>query len=191
MTTQKNQIKQQIIATLVVVFMFGMIGGTFNVDYAGAIGANTVLNLLVQAGSLSLEAPSQVNFTDVTLAGVASNTAANLVQVNMRDMRGTGASWTAIGSANAMTAGNGATISNAFLRLAPGDIYALDGASNTGVVAGADYSGNFGDGPVTLANTSSNNGLGNYVINGSILNLTVPSTTYSGTYQNTLTLTIS
>lgn len=191
MTTRRKQLKQQIVATLVVVFMFGMIGGTFKVDYAGAIGANTVLNLLVQAGSLSLEAPAQVNFTDVTLAGVASNTIANLVQVNMRDMRGTGAGWTAVGTANAMTAANGATIPTTLLRLAPGDIFALDGASNTGVAAGADYAGNFGDGARTLANTSTNNGLGNYVINGTILNLTVPSTTYTGTYQNTLTLTIS
>lgn len=177
-------------ATLVVVFMFGMIGGTLNINYADAIGANTVLNLLVQAGSLSLEAPGQVNFTTVTLAGVGQNTTANIVQVNMRDMRGTGASWTAVGTANAMTAGNGATISNSDLRWAPGTIYALDGASNAGVAAGAG-TGNFGDGARTLANTSTNNGLGNFVINGTILNLTVPSTTYSGTYQNTLTLTIS
>lgn len=191
MKTKKNQIKEQIVATLVVVFMFGMIFGTLSVDNSQAIGANTVLNLLVTSGTLSLEAPAQVNFADVALAGVAVNTAGNLVQVNMRDPRGTGAGWTVVGSANAMTATNGSTIPQAYLRWAPGDIFALDGSSNTGVAPGADYSGNFGDGSRTLANTAANAGLGNYVINGTILNLTVPATTYAGTYQNTLTITIS
>ena len=190
MEIRKQQIKQKIIATLVVVFMLVMIAGVVRVWDARAIGDNTVLEQVITAGTLSLESPEQVNFNSTT-AGTSVNSLANLVQVNMRDYRGTGAGWTAVGSANNMVAGNGAIIPNYRLRWAPGDIFALDGASNSGVAPGPDYIGNFGDGVRTLANTSSNNGLGNYVINGTTLNLLIEASDVTGTYQNTLTLTIS
>jgi hypothetical protein len=191
MKTKKNQVKQQIVATLVVVFMFGMVLGSMDVRDAEAIGSNSLLRQVVLAGSLSLEATNFLLFPSVTLNATAQNSTANLGQVNMRDPRGTGAGWTAIGSANNMVAANGAVISNVHLSWAPGTIYALDGSSNAGVAAGASYSGNFGDGTRTLANTSTNNGLGNYVINGTILNLLILPSTLAGTYENTLTLTIS
>jgi hypothetical protein len=176
---------------LVVVFMLAMISGVLKVGYIRAEADNAILELVVSAGSLSIEAADQYNFAGVTLNAVTVNTTANMIQVNMRDARGSGAGWTATGGANNLTAANGAEISNIWLRWAPGDIYALDGASNSGVAPGPDYIGNFGDGVRTLANTSSNNGMGNYVINGTILNLTVDSSVPATTYHNTLTLTIS
>lgn len=180
-------------ATLVVVFMFGMVLGSMNVQDAGAIGSNSLLRQVVVAGTLSLEATNFLLFPQVTLNASAQNSFVNMGQVNMRDPRGTGAGWTAVGSANSLVAVNGAVISNSMLRWAPGDIFALDGASNTGVVAGADYSGNFGDGVRVLANTAltDNKGMGNYVINGTILNLLLMPDVMAGTYENTLTLTIS
>jgi len=189
--TKKQEIKQKIVATLVVVFMLVMIAGVVKVENIRAEADNAILELIVSSGSLSIEAADQVNFATVTLNAVTVNTTANMVQVNMRDARGSGAGWTATGAANYLTAANSSNISNIWLRWAPGDIYALDGADNTGVVSGADYSGNFGDGSRTLANTSTNNGMGNYVINGTILNLTIDSETPAATYHNTLTLTIS
>lgn len=188
----KQQIRQKIIATLVVVFMFAMISGTVNPIRVQAIGDTSTLEQQITGGSLSLESPVQVNFNS-TQSGMGVNSLANLTQVNMRDYTGTGGGWDATGSANAMTAANAATIPNTRLRWAPGDIFALDGASNTGVAAGADYSGNFGDGLRTLANTTDGqgDGAGNYVINGTTLNLLVTVDDYIGTYQNTLTLTIS
>lgn len=186
----KQQIKQKIIATLVVVFMLAMLGGIIRISDVRAIGDNTTLQQEITAGSLSLESPTQVNF-NATTAGAGVNSLANMVQVNMRDYRGTGASWTTVGAANNMVAANAAEIPNSRLRWAPGDIYALDGASNDGVAAGADYSGNFGDGSRTLANASTNNGMGNYIINATTLNFLITADDYIGTYQNTLTLTIS
>ena len=189
---KKQQIGQKIIATLIVVFMFAMISGSLNPIRVRAIGDTSTLQQQITGGSLSLESPTQVNFNSQT-SGIGANSLANMTQVNLRDYTGTGSGWTATGSANIMTAVNAATISNNRLRWAPGDIYALDGASNTGVAAGADYSGNFGDGLRTLANTalSVGDGAGNYVINGTTLNLLVTVDDYIGTYQNTLTLTIS
>jgi hypothetical protein len=192
METGKKQIRQKIIATLVVAFMFAMISGTMNPIRVRAIGDNTILEAIVQGDSLSMESPTQANYVTVTLNASTQTTTANLVQVNMRDPRGTGEGWTTIGSCNDMAAGSN-SISNVYIDWAPGTIYALDGASNTGVAAGADYTGNFGDGSLTLANTTvdSGDGMGNYVINGTIMNLEVQSDVKAGTYQNTLLLTIS
>lgn len=174
------------------VFMFVMISGTMNPIRVQAIGDNTLLQANVQGGTLSLDSPEQANYATVTLNASTQTTTANLIQVNMRDPRGSGVGWTTIGSANDMAAGSNA-IANDWIDWAPGTIYALDGASNTGVAAGADYTGNFGDGTRTLANTTtdSNDGMGNYVINGTIMNLKIQSDVNAGVYQNTLLLTIS
>jgi hypothetical protein len=189
--TNRKKIKQKIVATLVVLFMFAMIFGSVNLESVRAIGSNTTLSAVISAGSLALESPASASYGGITLSGVAQNTTANLTQVNMRDTRGSGAGWSAIGSANNMYKDATNNISNIYVSWAPGTIYALDGASNTGVAAGASYSGNFGDGTRPLANTSTNNGMGNYVINGTICNLHVLSSVLAGTYVNTLTLTIS
>lgn len=191
MKTKKEQIKQKIIAIFVVTFMFTMMIGAVNINLAGAIGGNTILQQVVSAGSLSLETAAQVNFNTFTLNGVSTSSLANLVQVNFRDTRGSGAGYNVVGTANDMKAGTN-TISNVYLGWSPGTIYALDGSSNTGVTAGSAYSGNFGDpGGKTLASATSNNGMGNYVINGTALNLLLMSSVPAGTYQNTLLLTIS
>ena len=188
--TKKIEIKQKIFATLIVFFMLAMISSILRISNVRAIGDNTTLQQEITAGSLSLESPLQVNFNSQT-AGTSVNSLANMVQVNMRDYRGTGASWTAVGSANNFYKDVENNIPNSRLRWAPGDIFALDGADNAGVVAGPDYSGNFGDGDRTLANTSTNNGMGNYVINSTTLNLLIDAGDSTGTYQNTLTLTIA
>jgi hypothetical protein len=192
MKTKKQLVKQKIAAVGIVAITLLMTFGSLMVDQAGAANqSNTILQQIVQGSPLSIEGPTQVNFATVTLNTIAVNSAGNITQVNMRDPRGTGAGWAATGSANNLQAANGAIIANSFLRWAPGTIYALDGSSNTGVVAGTSYLGNFSDGVRTLANTSTGNGMGNYVINGTMLNLMIAPSTYIGTYQNTLTLTIS
>jgi len=189
--TKRNEIKQKIVATLVVVFMLAMLGGVLKVYDVRADNVDTTtLQQQITTGSLSLESPTQVNF-NATTAGTGVNSLANMVQVNMRDYTGTGSGWTTTGSANNMVAGNGAILANTRLKWSPGTIYALDGASNSGVAAGASYSGNFGDGSRTLANASGNNGMGNYVINGTTMNLLIQAGDVTGTYQNTLTLTIA
>lgn len=192
MKTKKQLIKQKIVAVGIVTIMLVMTFGSLMTDQAGAADvSNTILQQIVTGTPLSIEGSAQVNFASVALNTVAVNSTGNMIQVNMRDPRGTGAGWSVTGSANNLQAANGAIIANSFLRWAPGTIYVLDGGSNTGVAAGSSYVGNFADGAITLANTSTNNGMGNYVINGTTLNLMIAPSTMIGTYQNTLTLTIS
>lgn len=191
MKTKKEQIKQKIIAIFVVTFMFAMMIGTVNINLADATGGNTILQQVVSAGSLSLETAAQVNFNTFTLNGASFNSLANLTQVNFRDTRGSGAGYNVVGTANNMQAGTN-IIANTQLRWSPGTIYGLEGSSTTGVTAGASYSGNFGDpGGKTLASATSENGMGNYTINGTTLNLLLAPSVAAGTYQNTLLLTIS
>jgi hypothetical protein len=65
----------------------------------------------------------------------------------------------------------------------------LDGGSNTGVALGA--GGTF-DTAQTLINTSANNGMGNYTITNTVLNILYngASTQKAGMYQNLMTMTI-
>jgi len=190
MKTKKEQFKQKIIAVFVVTFMFVMVFGSIDINNVGAIGGNTTVQLTLTSGALSLESPTQVNFNSVPINAVAYNTLANLTQVNFRDTRGSGVGYNVVGSANNMQAGTN-VIANSYLGWSPGSIFALDGASNTGVTAGAAYSGNFGDGARTMVSATSNNGMGNYVINGTTLNVQVRPSFITGTYQSTLLLTIA
>lgn len=173
------------------VFMFVMVSGMIKIyDATASPNANITTQAIVTGGSLSIDTQGQVNYSSVTLNAAAQNTTGNILQVNMRDPRGTGAGWSVTGLANNMQAGTN-IISNVWIRWAPGDIYGLEGSSLTGVAAGPDYVGNFGDGARTLANTSTNNGMGNYCINDTMLNLTIGAGTPAGTYQNIVALTIS
>jgi hypothetical protein len=191
MKNKKKIYQQKIAATLVVFFMLVMVYGSFNTTHVWAIGSNTTLQAIVGSGTLTLDSPTQVNFAAINVGVTNADTTANIPQLNIRDARGSGSGWTVVGAANSMQAGNGATISNARLRWAPGSIFALDGASNAGVTVASAYVGNFADGVRSLASATANNGTGNFVMNGTIVNLTITPATAATTYQNTLTITIS
>lgn len=192
MKTKKQQIKQKIAAVVVVFFMAVMVFGSRD-EFALAIGTNTTLIQNFIAGSLQLETAASLGFNDITV-GVAANSLATLGIVNIRDYRGSGAGWTITGTANSMftaVAGPGNSILNTTIAWAPGSIWALDGgASNTGVaVGGASY---FGGGLLTLANAASNNGVGNYKLTNTALNIVYGGSAAQkiGSYQGTLTMTI-
>jgi len=193
--TKKQQIKQQIIATLVIVFMFTMIFGSVEIRDVKAIGDNTTLVQNFTAGTLELESPASVGFNDIALGTGGTNSLANLVIVNMRDYRGTGAGWTVSGTMNdMMTSGGGGLnkIVNSTIAWDPqtATLYGLDGASTDGMAKG---SAGYFSASRTLVNAAVNAGLGNYCLNGTELNIVWDGAAnqVSGTYQNTLTLTIS
>lgn len=192
MKTQKTKVKQQIAAIIVIFFMMLMVFGSRNNVFA--VGTNTTLTQNLISGTFSMEVSStNLVFSDLTI-GVGANSTANLTQVNARDYRGTGAGWTVSGTMNNLTASNGAVgtnnISNASINWLPGQFFALDSGSNTGVAIGT--GGTFATAQ-TLINASTNNGMGNYKITNTMLNIL-----YSGTatqkaamYQNILTITIT
>lgn len=187
--TKKQQVKQRIAATLVVLVMFIMVFGSVSINFTSAIGTNTTLIQNIVAGALSMEAPATLAFNNITLA-VAVNSLANMTQVNARDYRGTGATWTVTGGMNNLTtAGAGVNnISNAAIAWAPGAMFA-DNGSNAGVAVGAAF---YFSAIRTLFNTSVNNGMGNYKIVNTTFNVVYNGNPnfVAGTYQNLLTMTI-
>ena len=189
MKTKRQQTKQKIIATFIILFMFVMIFGSVSVDFTSAIGTNTTLIQNLVAGALSMEAPATLGFNDLTI-GTPFNSWANMVQVNARDFRGSGVLWGVTGTMNDMRATNVGinTIANTVIAWAPGPAFA-DNGSNTGTAIGA--SGYF-SAARTLFNTSTNNGMGNYKITNTILNVVYNGRTdfAAGSYQNILTMII-
>jgi hypothetical protein len=190
MKTKKHEIKQRIAATLIAVFMFIMIFGSVSVDFTSAIGTNTTLIQNLLAGTLSMEAPATIGFNNINI-GSAINSLANMTQVNARDYRGSGAPWGITGTMNDMRATNAGinTIANTVIAWDPGDSVA-DNGSNTGTAVG--LAGYF-DSARVLFNTSTNNGMGNYRIYNTVLNVVYNGRTdfAAGTYQNTLQMIIS
>jgi hypothetical protein len=189
MKTKKHEIKQRIAATLIAVFMFIMIFGSVSVDITSAIGTNTTLIQNLIAGTLAMEAPASISFNNISI-GSAINSLANMTQVNARDYRGSGLAWAVTGTMNNLTATNSGinNISNAVIAWAPGASFA-DNGSNAGTAVGVP--GYFSSAR-TLFNTSVNNGMGNYKITNTTLNVVYNGATdvVAGTYQNTLTMII-
>ena len=176
-------------ATFVALFMFVMVFGSINIDFTSATGTNTDLIQNILPGVLSMEAPLSIAFNNINL-GTAINSLANMTQVNARDYRGTGAAWTVTGTMNNLTTtGAGVNnISNAAIAWAPGALWA-DNGTNTGTAVGT--AGYFTS-VRTLFNTSVNNGMGNYKIVNTTMNVVYNGNPnfVAGTYQNTLTMTI-
>ncbi len=189
MKTQKTKIKQQIVATIVIFFMMLMVFGSRNDVFA--VGQNTTLTQNLIAGSLQLDVSStNLVFSNLTI-GVGANSTANLTQVNARDYRGSGAGWTVSATMNNLmvSAAGVNNISNASINWKPGDFFALDSGSNTGVVLGA--GGTFATAQ-TLINAAATDGMGNYKIDNTMINILYSGTPtqMAGMYQNIMTMTI-
>jgi len=195
MQTKKRQIKQQIIATLVVSFMFLMVFGALNQEI---VSANFVSNLIQNfvGGTLQLQGPTSIGFPDINV-GTPTNSLANLSAVNIRDYVGSGALWSVVGSMNNMLATNAGTrnfLDANNIAWFPGNatLTGLEGASTSGIALGTNTLMNAATSR-TLINASANNGMGNYILNGTLINIQYYGwgNQIAGTYQNTLTLTIS
>ncbi|HBB36509.1 MAG: hypothetical protein UX02_C0002G0005 [Candidatus Moranbacteria bacterium GW2011_GWC1_45_18] len=192
--TNKQQIRQRIIATLIVAFMFMMISGSINTRNAMA---NDVTNLIQNfvAGTHSLEASAAVAFSDISLGSGGTNSLGNLIIVNARDYTGTGSGWSVTGSMNDMyTSGSGGLniVVNSVIAWNPqtATLYGLEGAGTSGIAKGT---AQYFSAIRTLVNAGSGYGLGNYRLNGTEMNIVWDGAAnqVAGTYQNTLTLTIA
>jgi hypothetical protein len=195
MQTKKKQVKQQIVSTCIILFMLVMVFGTVGVDLLMA--ANTSTTTLIQnitAGTLGIEAPATVGFSNLTL-GTAGTSTGNLTQVNMWDYRGSGLGWSITATMNHLTlnttvpSGAVGNILNSAVRWWTGTPAIVTGSLSS-VSAGADGE-NF-DGSVTLVQALSGAGMGNYRINGTTLNVEYNGnpTQAAGTYNATLTMNI-
>lgn len=187
---KKQQIKQKIVATIIVFFMMIMVFGSRG-DIFAANQTNTTLTQNLIQGTLQLEVSStNLVFNDLTI-GVGANSMANLTIVNARDYRGTGAGWTVSATMNNLmvSAAGQNDISNAAINWKPTEFAALDGGNALGVAIGA--GGTFATAQ-TLINASTNNGMGNYKVSNTVLNVLYNGSTIqkAGMYQNLMTMTI-
>jgi hypothetical protein len=195
MKTKKQQLKQKIIALTVVTFMFFMVFNTVELRDVFAIGANTTLTQNFTAGTLSLEASASAGFNDVQV-GTAINSKANLVVVNMRDYRGDTGAWAVTGNITSQlqTTDPGYNyIPNTTVAWNPttAALTTPDSSNLNGNLRGT--AGYFGGAVRNLMAFNSGNGMGNYQLSGTELNIVYNGRAdqIAGSYVGTLELTIT
>lgn len=180
-------IKKQIVSVLILFFMFVMIFSTVNVGLAANTGTtNLAQNIL--AGSLDMTAPSNLNFTNVTLTGSQQYSNTNLNGVNVVDYRGgAGTGWNLTVYANNLVAGTNNISITARLNVAPGTV-----TSDKNAAAGSNFMmPNSSGSAAVLMNASSSNGTGVSNITNSLFKLNIEAGDVAGTYTAVMTFTVS
>jgi hypothetical protein len=194
MKTKKQTLKQKIVATTVMLFMLFMLFGSLNLPGVSATGTNTNLIQNVVAGTFGHGALTNIVFSDITV-GSATNSGSNMTMTTAWDLRGSGAGWTIAGYASRLWIQNSAigvnNLDNVEIRWYPAGatIYAITGVT-TGMTLGS--TANL-DGSRTLITAPTNNGMGNYRINGVMFNIVYNGRTdqVAGSYVSVLTMTSS
>jgi S-adenosylmethionine/arginine decarboxylase-like enzyme len=192
MKTLKQNIKQRIVATVVVMFMFSMLFGSLNLPGVSATGTNTNLIQNFIPGGFAHQAQQNLVFTQITV-GAASNTTANMLQTNVWDFRGSGAGWSISGVCNDMlTTQTGVNMINATqIRWNPAGatVTAFSGVT-TGITNGTLQTLETSK---TLISAAVNSGMGNYRMWNVLLNIQYNGRTdqKTGTYGGILTMTSS
>lgn len=180
-------VKKQIVSVMILSFVFAMVFSTVNTGLAANTGTtNLAQNIL--AGTLDMTAPSQLNFTNVTLNGSQQYSNTNLNGVNVTDYRGgAGTGWNLTVYANNLVAGSNNISVEARLNVAPGQV-----TSDKNAAAGSNFMmPNNSGGAAVLMNASSSNGTGVSNITNSLFKLNIASTDAAGTYTATMTFTVS
>jgi len=183
-------IKQQIIASLILSFMFVMIFATVGTSMA-ADTMNTNLAQNITAGVLSVDIPSSLEWADIAIPATATNSSAELDGVTVSDNRGTFAAWDLkiYGLAN-LIAGD-ASVNNLDIEnrlyVTPGDVD-VDGYNVS--AGGAFMMANNGTTQSTYM-TCSGAGFGASNIENTTFNIRVEPSDPAGDYTTTVTFTAS
>jgi hypothetical protein len=180
-------IKKQIISVVILSFAFVMIFSTVNVGLAANTGdTNLAQNIL--AGTLDMAAPSQLDFTNVSLNGSQQYSNTNFNGVNVTDYRGgAGTGWNLTVYANNLVAGTNNISITARLNVAPGQV-----TSDKNAAAGSNFMmPNSSGSAAVLMNASSSNGTGVSNITNSLFKLNIEAGDTAGTYTATMTFTVS
>lgn len=182
-------LKQRIIATLIIFFMFAMIASLFQLQRARAAADQTNVLTNITAGSLSIDSSDSAGFADTT-TGTSQNITANFALVSMIDTRGTGANWSVTATMPWFYPDENTVMNNWRLTWDPGTLTGWNGASTAGIDCNETYStGNFGA-TRTLCTTSAG-GMGTYTVNNTVLNLLILASDKVDNYTSSVTLTIS
>ncbi len=190
--SKEKQIKQKLIATVVIFFMFVMVATSieqFSFVKAAQDTANLIQNLT--AGSLATSCFPDCGFND-QVAGTGVNSLCNFEMVNAQDYRGSGAGWSVTGWSTNLVNGAGGNLHIPNTRmywLPAGAIHAFNGASTSDIAtysALQDFSA-----ARTLANSATNAGMGYYNLPNTTLNVVIEVTDYFADYNATLTIDIT
>jgi hypothetical protein len=195
MKTKKQKIKQQIVAVLIIGFMFVMITGTLNVGNVFA-ATSWYVNLYQNfvAGGFGITVNNVVPFNDITVS-VAANSLSNLDSLNVWDLRGTGAGWSVTGYSNNLSIASAGinNISNTQIFFTPGVVTALQGSA-TGVANGqAALTAMSVGNTAKLINAAAAYGMGNYRLSNTVINIVYNgrSDQLAGSYAAVMTINLN
>lgn len=166
----------------------------------GSIGstatASDAADATVSAGALALSpAPVILGFS-VTLDGTARSMASSMDGFAVTDARGTGAGWAVTVQATTFREWDGAayvaggrTLPNGSLAMAAPAV-APTGTDSPGPVV-APGSQAIDGATIVLARAAADTGMGTYTFTPGDLALTVPASTYAGTYRSEIAVTVA
>ena len=183
-------IKQKIVAVLVISVMFALVFTTLNLNpnFAGAATTNVTIN--IAAGTLSIESSGTVSLGS-TGAGSSTNVSLNNLMVNVKDFAGDGLNWAATVYSSNFTNGAGGSkiIPNTRFQVRPneGTIYNA-GTSSCSTTASGTPCGLSSSCALFNGNPSAT---GECRLNAVNLNLQVLTTDPTADYNATLTLSVS
>ncbi|PIY96249.1 MAG: hypothetical protein COY66_04680 [Candidatus Kerfeldbacteria bacterium CG_4_10_14_0_8_um_filter_42_10] len=185
-----KEIKQKIVAVLVISVMFALVFTTLNLNpnYVRAATSNVVLN--VAAGTLSIDSSQNVSLGSAGAGSSLNVSLANLM-VNVKDFAGDGLNWAATVYSSNFTNGTGGTkiIPNTRFQVRPneGTIYNAGTSSCSTTATGTPC----GLSTVCALFNGNPAATGECRLNAVNLNLQVLSTDQTADYNATLTLTVS
>ena len=185
-----KEIKQKIVAVLVISVMFALVFTTLNLNpnFAGAATTNVTIN--IAAGTLSIESSGTVSLGS-TGAGSSTNVSLNNLMVNVKDFAGDGLNWAATVYSSNFTNGAGGSkiIPNTRFQVRPneGTIYNA-GTSSCSTTASGTPCGLSSSCALFNGNPSAT---GECRLNAVNLNLQVLTTDPTADYNATLTLSVS
>lgn len=149
-------------------------------------------SLTVTGGSLTMSAVDNPAFPGVTLDGTAQSVNDD-IDIDVQDLRGTGAGWHLEVTSTTFTDG-GNTLPTTAMSIT-GVASACDGTTCTDPTNGNSYSITVpadatAPTAVEFFDAAAGTGLGDFTITPTF-SLAVPATTYAGTYNSTVTLTVA
>jgi hypothetical protein len=165
-------------------------GETVDVVVTTPGGSDTAAAAYTYVGSLDVTTPDVDDFADITLNGTALTTTATMETFTVTDSRGTGVGWNVTVQATQFMSG-GHTLplgsvsmpqpnvakstpqSTALPAIMSGP-YAIDGISAVKIASAA----------------ADGSGEGSYIFTPGLLTLSVPASTYAGTYTSTVTVSV-
>jgi len=185
-----KEIKQKIVAVLVISVMFALVFTTLNLNpHAGnAATSNVLLNLA--AGTLSIESTGTVDLGS-TGAGSSTNVSLNNLMVNVKDFAGDGLNWAATVYSTNFVNGAGGTliIPNTRFQVRPneGTVYNAGSSSCSTTATGSEC----GLSSACALFNGDTAATGECRLNAVNLNLQVLTTDPTADYNATLTLSVS